>query len=79
MSGNLYNWIANYLTERKQFTVINNVSSDTTPILFGVPQGSLFGPRLFGVHVNDLPDISEDCETYLFADDSAFRIQLTIC
>ena len=69
-SGNLFKLIIDYLTDRKQYAEINGKSSEKKPIKLGVPQGSLLGPRLFGFHVNDLPDSVESGEVEMFADDT---------
>lgn len=61
-------WIKCFLTHRSQFTVIGGAHSDTTPVISGVPQGSVLGPLLFLIYVNDLPSgISSTVR--LFADD----------
>ena len=70
VSGNLYQWISNYLDERRQKTVINGAISENQHVSTGAPQGSLLGPRLFSITANDLPDVSEDHEEDLFADDT---------
>ena len=49
--GDSYNWIVDYLKYRSQFTTINGSSSSTKPINYGVPQGSLLGPRLSSIYV----------------------------
>ncbi|MEO0684150.1 MAG: reverse transcriptase family protein, partial [Cyanobacteria bacterium J06649_11] len=70
INGDLHKWIMNYLSDRSQITIVNGKLSDTEPIDTGVPQGSLIGPRAFTLTVNDCPDISEDFDTDLFADDN---------
>ncbi len=66
--GNLLKWLESYLSNRQQRVVINGKMSDPRPINASVPQGSILGPLLFLVYVNDLVD---DLQTtpYLFADD----------
>ena len=47
-------WIASYLNERKQYTVVNGYNSDTMPVSVGILQGSVLGPTLLSLFVNDL-------------------------
>ena len=69
ITGNLLRWIKNFLSERKQRVVINGISSDWTDVISGVPQGSVLGPILFILYVNDLPDkVKSYCK--IFAGDT---------
>ena len=62
-----------YLSDRYQYTAINGHKSSYLPISCGVPQGSVLGPFLFSVFINDLPDVT--CmEATLFADDACFSL-----
>ena len=62
------NWIQDFLTNRHQFVFTNSGSSPLSPIISGVPQGTVLGPLLFLIYINDLPDnISSNIR--LFADD----------
>ena len=47
-------WMANYLTDRKQFVQIDDKSSETATVKFDVPQGSILGPVIFNLYVADL-------------------------
>jgi len=60
-----------YLTERKQQVVLNGESSSWTPVTSGVPKGSVLGPLLFSLFVNDLPSIVSS-PLILFADNAKF-------
>ncbi len=68
--GNLLKWLESYLKDRQQKVVINGKMSDPKSINASVPQGSILGPLLFLVYVNDLVD---DLQTtpYLFTDDTS--------
>ena len=62
------NIIGNFLTGRTMQVVVGNAVSDTKPVLSGVPQGSVLGPLLFLLYINDLPDCVKSI-VKLFADD----------
>ena len=61
-------WITAWLSGRTQKVVLDSVSSDPAPVLSGVPQGSVLGPILFLIFINDLPD-NIHSTVRLFADD----------
>ena len=62
--------LKSYLSERYQVVKVNDVISETKLISTGVPQGSVLGPLLYLIYVNELPNISNQFSTCLFADDT---------
>ncbi|CAL4083944.1 unnamed protein product, partial [Meganyctiphanes norvegica] len=69
INGQVGNWIKAFLENRKQRVVIRGQVSDELDVLSGVPQGSVLGPILFLIFINDLPNCTT-CPVCLFADDS---------
>ena len=67
--GNLYNWIEDFLTHRRQRVVMNSTKLEWAIILNGIPQGSVLGPLLFLLYINDLPSVVQSC-IKIFADDT---------
>ena len=70
IQGNLFNILENYLQNRQQRVVLDGQESDWREILAGVPQGSVLGPLLFLVYINDLPENLRS-SVKLFADDTS--------
>ena len=57
IKGNLLKWTENYVADRTQKVVLDECESKLTPVLSGIPQGSILGPILFAIRINDLTDV----------------------
>ena len=69
IKGNICKWIEDFLKGRDQRVTVNGARSEWERIISGVPQGTVLGPILFVIFINDLPDLLESL-LFLFADDS---------
>ena len=69
ITGSVLSWIENFLTNRTQKVRVGDGESNSSPVVSGIPQGSILGPILFTVFINDLPDCVQGlCK--IFADDT---------
>ena len=68
--GNALKLIDSYLSDRKQYVSVLDTNSEELPVCFGVPQGSVLGPLLFILYINDICNITDKGKFVLFADDT---------
>ena len=70
------NLFSSYLNNRKQYTEINNIKSNMLPITTGIPQGSILGPLLFIIYINDFAQASKMFNFIIYADDTTLSSTL---
>ena len=68
--GIAHDWFSSYLHNRQQFVKFSDACSDCQTVKCGIPQGSILGPLLFLMYINDLPRVSRILLSFLFADDT---------
>ena len=70
IQGKIHQWLKSFLSNRQQFVMINGVKSRGEPVQSGVPQGTVLGPLLFILYINDITEVINHCQIKIFADDS---------
>lgn len=78
ISGNLYKWLENFLMDRHQYVALNGELSYIAQVLSGVPQGTVLGPILFLIYVNDLASNISDSTCRFFADDTRLSKAISV-
>ena len=72
--GVAHNWFKTYLSGRNQYVTVNNIKSTINTLQHGVPQGSILGPLLFIIYINDISAIDKTIDFILYADDANILI-----
>ena len=70
LRGTVLQWFRSYLSNRKQAVKFGNNISSSQEVQYGVPQGSVLGPILFLLYINDIAKVVQDCQIQMFADDT---------
>ena len=70
IKGKLHDWITSFLTGRKQHVIVDGVRSSIIDVISGVPQGTVLGPLLFLIYIDDIFSVVKHSKIKVFADDS---------
>ncbi len=78
ITGITLNLMESYMTNRKQFVIIDDIKSERLPMKTGIPQGSILGPLLFIIYINDIANSSDLFSFVVYADDTTLSTTLEI-
>jgi hypothetical protein len=78
VSSSCLTWFRSYLSERYQAVRINSTLSEKLLVVSGVPQGSILGPLLFSIYVNDLPSATKTCPSESYVEDTKLLLSFHI-
>ena len=70
ITGTLWKWFQNYLLNRQHYVSYQGAASSKMPVRSGVPQGSILGPLLFLIYINDVQEAIKTSSDFIFADDT---------
>ena len=76
IQGKIHNWIKNFLQNRTQKVIVDGESSEPAEVISGVPQGTVLGPILFLLFINDITEAIKFANIQLFADDSKLTMKI---
>ena len=78
IEGPAFDWFSSYLTGRQWYVELDGISSSFSQLSTGVPQGSILGPLLFLIYMNDIPNASNFLKYVLYADDTTLFSTINI-
>lgn len=74
IGGDILGWTGAFLRSRRQRAVVEGEISAWSKVISGVPQGSVLGPLLFIIYINDLPEVIRNSDSFLYGDTKLFEM-----